>query len=420
MAEELINVRTFMKHFFFLFVFIVSFVLMLKPEIELFGMSMFFAINFLFCLFTANDMTSGSLVLPKGPEGTEQSIKLGILLTTLAFSFVSTIFMVMTLSTLQRKFATNNSGIKLSPRNREDLDKTKIIFIAATVMIGVLALYVYYSADQVHKLVYFIFNTILNGREIIWMRVLFPIAILGVGAALYGQLTRDKILVNKKPEQFCYPGSDENLSSFRENFINAFWILVSYVILVLLRPLIESSYGFGWLTGSSGSRRAAGNKYGDKENKFDDNINKGASPYLFGINPGIKIPGPSFVNWLYGSGMKLTGIVLSRWDVFYQLAVYGLSIAGLVFASLSLRDFMGIHSSNHCLMREAFIRQLYIAFIFFVVVLYSINTFSTFQITTVLTGVMRYFVPPTALALTSYLVYITNEFSKLSPQLLVE
>jgi hypothetical protein len=190
--------------------------------------------------------------------------------------------------------------------------------------------------------------------------------------------------------------------------------------MVLLRQLIESSYGFGWIVGTPSSKRASGSKYGDRENKFNDNINKGASPYLFGVNPGIKIPGPSIVNWLYGSGMKLTGIVLSRWDVFYQLAVYGLSIAGLVFASFSLRDFMGIHSSNHCLMREAFIRQLYIAFIFFVVVLYSINTFSPFQITTILTGVMRYFVPPTALALTSYLVYITNNFSKLSPQLLVE
>jgi hypothetical protein len=255
---------------------------------------------------------------------------------------------------------------------------------------------------------------------VVWMRVLFPIAILGVGAALYGQLTLDKILVNKKPEKFCYPKSDENLRSFRENFINAFWILVSYVILVLLRPLIESSYGFGWIVGTPSSKRASGSKYGDRENKFNDNINKGASPYLFGVNPGIKTPYPSLLNWVFGYGSLWVTAIWSRWDVFYQLAVYGLSIAGLVFASLSLRDFMGIHSSNHCLMREAFIRQLYIAFIFFVVVLYSINTFSPFQITTVLTGIMRYFVPPTALALTSYLVYITNKFSKLSPQLLVE
>jgi len=393
--------------------------LMLKPEVELFGMGMFFAMNILYCFITLNDVTNGTVY----PTGAEQSAKLGILIVGLAFSFVATVFMVMTLATLQRKFATNNSGIKLAPDNRKDFDDTKTMFITTTVLIGVVALYVYYSADEVRKFTYNIFNTILNWREVIWMRVLFPLAILGVGAALYGQLMLDKIKVNKRPEKYCHPGGDETLTSFRKNFINCFWILVSFVILILSRPFIESSYMFGWLTGSSYAKR--------KSRKLEPGMydNPPVEPYLYGVNPKGKVPLPfSPVNWMYGDGKlfnlfnlsKWTGWVLTRWDVFYQCAVYGLSIAGLVFASFTIRDFMNIPPENNCLMREAYIRQLYIAFIFFVIVLYTINTLSAFQFTTLVTGIMRYFAPPALLGLSSYLVYITNRFSKLSPQLLVE
>ena len=392
--EEFVNVQSFMKNFFFMFVFIVSFVLMLKPEIELFGMGLFFTMNILYCFITLNDVTNGTV----NPTGTEQSVKLGILIVGLAFSFVTTVFMIMTLATLQRKFAANNSGIQFSHENRKDFDDTKTIFITTTVIIGVVALYVYYSAEEVRKLTYNIFNTILNWKEVIWMRVLFPLAILGVGAALYGQLMLDKIQVNKHPEKYCYPGKDEKMQSFRDNFIKCFWFLVSFVILILSRPFIESSYMFGWLTGSSYAKR--------KSKKLDPGMHDKppVEPYLYGVNPGI----------------KLFGIILSRWDVFYQCAVYGLSIAGLVFASFTIRDFMNIPPENNCLMREAYIRQLYIAFIFFVIVLYTINTLSAFQFTTLVTGIMRYFAPPALLGLSSYLVYITNRFSKLSPQLLVE
>ena len=318
--EELINVQSFMKNFFFMFVFIVSFVLMLKPEIELFGMGLFFAMNILYCFITLNDLTNGTV----NPAGTEQQMKLGILIVGLAFSFVATVFMIMTLATLQRKFATNNSGIKLAHDNRKDFNDTKTMFITTTVLIGVVALYVYYSADEVRKLTYNIFNTILNWREVIWMRVLFPLAILGVGSALYGQLMLDKIKVNQKPEKYCYPGGDETLTSFRENFINCFWILVSFVVLIMARPFIESSYMFGWLTGSSYAKR--------KSKKLEPGMhdNPPVEPYLYGVNPGI----------------KLFGILLSRWDIFYQCAIYGLSLAGLVFASFTIRDFMNISPTN--------------------------------------------------------------------------
>ena len=397
-GDNSFNVQSFMKTFFFMFAFIVSFVLMLKPEVELFGVSMFFAMNILFCFITANDVTSGSY----NPTDTEQTIKLGILLAALAFSFVSTIFMIMTLTTLQSKFATHKMGIQFSDNNRKDFDKTKIIFITSTVLLGVVALYVYYTADEVRKFTYNVFNSILNWREVVWMRVLFPLAILGVGAALYGQLTREKVLASKKPERYCNPKSDEGIKSFRENFIKTFWFLVSYVTLILLRPFIESTYVFGWLTGSSYAK------------------GKKVAPYLFGVNPGIKAGLPSFESWFYGTGMKFKEIILTRWDIFYQAAVAALSIAGLVYASFTIRDFEAISKNNHCLLKDTHIRQLYIAFIFFVITLYTLNTFSAFQFTTVVTGIMRYFAPPTLLALTSYLVFITNRFSKLAPQVLVD
>jgi hypothetical protein len=393
-GEEFANVQSFMKSFFFIFAFIVSFVLMLKPEVELFGMGLFFAMNILYCFITLNGVTNGTV----NQTGSEQSAKLGILITGLAFSFVATIFMIMTLATLQSKFATNNTGIQFSPDNRKDFDNTKIIFIITTVMLGVVSLYVYYSADEVRKFTYNIFNTILNWREVVWMRILFPLAVLGVGSALYGQLTLDKIKVNKHPEKYCYPGKDEKMQSFRDNFIKCFGILVSFVILILSRPFIESSYMFGWLTGSSYAKR--------KSSKLDPDMydKPPVEPYLFGVNPGI----------------KLFGKILSRWDIFYQCAVYALSMSGLVYASFTIRDFMNISPTNNCLLHDAFIRQLYIAFIFFVIVLYTINTLSAFQFTTLVTSIMRYLAPPTLLGLSSYLVYITNRFSKLSPQLLVQ
>ena len=386
MAEEeggdLLNAQTFMKNFFFAFVFIVSFVLMLKPEVELFGLGLFFAINILFCIVTANDVTFGTFL----QTDSEHSIKLVVLMIAIAFTFVSTIFMSMTIMTLHSKFENNKTGIQFSQPNRRHFENAKILFITTTVFIGVVALYVYYSAEEVRKLTYLVFNSILNWKEVVWMRILFPLAILGVGVALYGQLMRDKILASDKPTRYCYPKTNSSIQPFRENFIKTFWVLTAYVVLVLLRPFIESSYVFGWITESSYAK------------------GKTTAPYLYGVNPGI----------------KLFGVVWTRWDVFYKAAVIALSMVGLVYAGFTIRDYTAIPITNECLLKDTHIRQLYIAFIFFVITLYTLNTFSAFQLTTILTGVMRYFAPPTLIGVSSYLVYITTQFSKLAPQLLVE
>jgi energy-coupling factor transporter transmembrane protein EcfT len=127
---------------------------------------------------------------------------------------------------------------------------------------------------------------------------------------------------------------------------------------------------------------------------------------------------------LYGFAFKkpLDTILLApilRWDVLYLLMKYGFGLAGLVFASFTIRDFQNIPADDACLFRDTHIRQLYIAFIFFLIVLYTFNTLSASNLTSLTTGIMRYLVPPALLGMTSYLVFITNYFVKLSPQLVV-
>lgn len=124
---------------------------------------------------------------------------------------------------------------------------------------------------------------------------------------------------------------------------------------------------------------------------------------IYGINPGLVI----------------AGITTTRWDIFYLFRwVFGL--AALVYVSYCIQDMMTYPSSHPCMHHQAFIRELFIAFIFFLMILFFINTLSAYQLASLLTGIMRYFVPVSALALSGTLIYYSNHLSKLSPMKLVE
>jgi len=108
-----------------------------------------------------------------------------------------------------------------------------------------------------------------------------------------------------------------------------------------------------------------------------------------------------------------------RWDVIYLLAKYAFGVGGLLYAGFSIRDFRNIPEGDPCLFRDAHIRQLYIAFIFFLVVYYAFNTLTSSMITSIVTNVMRFLVPPALLGMSSYLVFTTNDFVHMAPKLVI-
>jgi len=144
---------------------------------------------------------------------------------------------------------------------------------------------------------------------------------------------------------------------------------------------------------------------------------------------------PDFFNWcfnpeshdddsydsIFGTnpGLNIYGVATTRWDLFYLFRwVFGL--AALVYVSYCIQDIMTYPATHPCMQHQAFIRELFIAFVFFLMVLFFVNTLTAYQLSFLLTGIMRYLVPPTALALAGTLVYYANDLSKLSPKALVD
>ncbi|NDC83832.1 hypothetical protein EB093_09280, partial [bacterium] len=226
--------KPFMQNFFFVLVYIISFILILKPDVEMFGLGIFFVLNVLYGIMTAGRLLSGF-----EEKSQARHIYTIILLIVLVFSFVASVLLTMTLFHLQKKFIDKKMEMKFSPTTREELTNTEIIFITLIVCSWVLNFYASFEADDVFNIVYKVFNALFNSQESDWVRLIFPIAVLGLGSAIYGQLDRDAgILVDKNSATRCYPYKDFGL--FKDHFIKAFWMLFAYVMMIVLRPFIES------------------------------------------------------------------------------------------------------------------------------------------------------------------------------------
>ena len=470
------EVKKFMKYFLFMFVFIISFFLIGTKKIEIFGLSLFLVVNMLFCTLLGKELSDGSISY--NDLDRERNIHFFILLISVAFSLVSSIMMAMTIYTLQGKFVEMNSEIQWSPTDRSNLDTMEILFITVTTFIGVVTFYVYNGADNVYKFTNTIFDSILNNNAANWLRVLFPIAAIGVGAALYGRLQMPSFEVNKSPKQvICDPANNSAIQTFKDSFIKTYWFIVAYLILFISRPFIEANFD---ILGISPSM-VAGFTPKDRSLIFGQNpaisllslFTFGLSN-LMGINEFLKVSDitstSSYLKYitlaviglliwfgiflgvgktlnvdnilLYGSifivsilligyfvvfGLiqktsvsKLLLTPLIRWDILYLLMKYGFGLGGLVFAIFTAINYENIPADNECLFQNAYIRQLYIAFMFFLGTFYAFNIFSASTLTILVTTIMRYLVPPSLLGMTSYLVYLTNYFVHLAPKLIVE
>lgn len=401
-GTKYVSSMAYIKNFFFVFVFILSFALIKQSDTELFGLGLFFAINMMYCIGTVND------VLKQMQTGSdEQKWRGGVLIVVMAFSFVSTILLAMTISRIQRKFIQKHRILRLGDNDARDLDKAETIFITITVFMWALALYTFKTSDQINKTMFLIGHKILRSMEVSWIRVLFAVATFSVGVALYSQLGKESILANNSPEEFCRPDSEAKLngvsmSMFKDDFIKTFWFLFAYVFMKIMRPIIESNH-FPLLQ-RNGWRyiESLGNAFSFKEPIFATN----RSTPDWGLDR----------SKLFSKFMNLFTI---RWYTFYILGMRAFGLAALVYASYSIRDFQQL-GTDPCMMKYARIKQLFIAFIFFLICLYTVNVLSAYQLTTLITKIMKYLVPPTALALSSYLVYLTNGMTHLSAQQIVE
>jgi hypothetical protein len=430
------------------------------------------------------ELTDGSI--SSDGKTTEWLLRYGTLIVSLVFSFVSSIMMIMTLTTLQSKFAENNSEIVWSHPDRKRLDDAEILFITITTFIGTTALYVYNSPEDVRKFAYHIFHTVLNGAAGNWLRVVFPIVIIGLGSALYGRLEMPPLEVNKSPKrEVCDPKNNSALQPFKESFIKTYWFLFAYAFLVLARPFIEANFTLFGITPSA----PFGFSQGDRSLIYGHNpaisilslltlgisnlmgMNKSMSETL-NEDPAKQIRNSSSVDFVrhmliafvamfimiiglstvypglialcvlmyivfmiivfmdnkeewfgktFATGLKIFLLMpILRWDILYLLAKYAFGFAGLWFTGFSIKYFGELPKGDPCLLRDSHIRQLYIAFIFFLMVFYSFNTLSASNLTTAVTGTMRYLVPPALLVLSSYLVFTTNYFVNMAPKLVVQ
>ena len=350
-----------------MFVFILSFALIKQSDTEMFGLGLFFAINMLYCIVTSSD------VLPKLSTGTDEQKWRGMtLIVVMAFSFVSTILLAMTLSKLQNTFVKKERILKLGGGDSRNLDKAEIIFITITVFMWVLALYTFNTSSQIHKTLFSIGDAILYSNEMGWVRILFPLAVLAVGTALYGQLSREKILVDTDPDVWCDPNSEGktngvSMSLFKDDFIKSYWFLFAFVVMRLLRPFIEANRlplfqrnGFAYQT-------FFGDTFSFKEPAFATN----RSTPIWGN-----------VLWF----MKPFSI---RWYTFFVLGMWAMGLAALVYTSYSIRDFQQL-TGNDCMIKYTNIRQLFIAFAFFLICLYTVNVMTAYQFTSLLTKIMKY------------------------------
>lgn len=494
--------KSFIKYFFFIFVFIVSFCLINIKTVELFGLFLFFAVNIVFCLFIGKDLTDGSI--SSDGQNMEWMFRYGTLLISMGISFASSIMMVMTLVTLQGKFAENHTAIEWSPTDRLKLDDAEVIFTTVTTFIGVVALYVYNTPEDVRKFTYAVFDNILYGSETEGIlnpmignliRLTFPIVIIGLGSALYGRLRMPPLEVNKTPKRVvCDPSNDPAIQQFKDSFIKTYWFLFAFLVVIFSRPFIEANFNLFGLSPSAPFGFPPGDRYlvfGQnpsisllslltlglsnlmgvnkrmlkKMNEEPVEIKHGTvtnifhSIFAWSITAFVLL---LFMSTQYSTAMYILICVLLigfvtfigsffipkdsnplgpktaagrsysfainsillmpilRWDVIYLLAKYAFGLAGLVYAGFSIRDFHNIPEGDPCLFKDTHIRQLYIAFIVFLIVYYAFNTFTPSAITSIITNVMRFLVPPALLGMSSYLVFTTNYFIHMAPKLVVQ
>lgn len=99
-----------------------------------------------------------------------------------------------------------------------------------------------------------------------------------------------------------------------------------------------------------------------------------------------------------------------RWDNFTDLAKWGISITALVYASLSIKYFDQIKDKHPC-GEHVELKNYYIPFVSFVIILFSLSIIHPYRLALLFEFIIKWLVPPTLLALSAYLVFLTNQMA---------
>ena len=164
--------------------------------------------------------------------------------------------MIIGLLQLHNKFAEENSKIIWSPTDQDKLNSAKSAFIAVTTFIGASLLYIFYDPEEIRNFTNTYLQKLLNGHglgspvDILLngspanlIRTVFPVALMILGAFLYRrfEMSPMDVIVNNQSMK-CDPINNLNIQDFKKSFINTYWCLFAFVIIIISRPFIEANF----------------------------------------------------------------------------------------------------------------------------------------------------------------------------------
>ncbi len=279
------------------------------------------------------------------------TLRLVSIFVSLVLSVAAAVMFALTIAKLQSTFSAAGQPITLNGENREKLDKLETIFITVVVFLGTMGLNVYFNNASLFKFMFDSLRTINNVGQ--YLMLVLPFVCFGVGSALYERMRK-----------FC---DSDGIQSFKDNFHKTYWLLFGLVGLFLFKMFMENV-----------------------------------------VFPHFR----DSTHLLNNPTMSFFGTNVFAWDVFLDLAKWILSICAVVFAGFTIRDYMRLNKKDGCFKHD--LANLYVIFITCLFVIFFLTVVTPLQLTQLVTTIVRYLVPPTTLALSAYLVYLTNDMAHLS------
>lgn len=354
---------TYAKNITFFICFIISFALMEGPRsMETIGIILFLMVHFIFSLSFGKDIMGFFMVQS---QSLEYKLRLYSVFASVVLSVAAAVMLALTIAKLQSTFSAAGKPITLNGENREKLNKLETIFITVVVFLGAMGLNVYFTPESLFK---FMFESLRKFAKIgDYFLVVIPFICFGIGSALYERMR-------------LYCDSDD-IQSFKDNFNKTYWLLFGVIGVSLFKMFMEKLVF----------------------PHFQDATSVILNPWYIPINKSWKIP---------------LVIPLIPWDMFLDLAKWSIMISAVVFGGFTIRDYMGLNKLDGCFKRD--LANLYVMFITLLFLIFFLTVITPLQLTQLVTFIVRFLVPPTTLALTGYLVFLTNDMAHLSRTHLVK
>jgi hypothetical protein len=165
----------FFRYLIFFIIFLIGFFCMFIKNIELIGIGIVFVINIINSYFLGIDILNHPSV-----ERGEITFMV-IIFISLAFLFVSSILIMITLKDLHATYSKMGSKIKMSAENRKKYSKYKIIFMLCIIFIGILSLIYFLQPSE-----YDFFRIVYGTKYYIVLSILLALIKYGLSAAVLG------------------------------------------------------------------------------------------------------------------------------------------------------------------------------------------------------------------------------------------